>query len=559
MRDDIYIDYERAKELSLNNQYNEAIEIYRELLKKDPDNYLVKFYLGKQLVNKSENLTEAYNLFLDVSKCSNQKFRNFATFELGKLEYKKHHYKKAKDYFFSLLDTESKVHALLEIGKCEAKLGHLDEAEKYYHESLSISKQSKKPAIIGEQGRLEVKRRNFQEAEKYFKKLYSYGEKTSATADYELGKIAIEKGNYQEARNYLLPLLNKMNKYYVLMQLGKLEEKAGNKNKAKDYYKKLLYGNKKSIGIGLLELGMMEFNDENFEEAIEYFEKLKDVDYVSRSHALLNLGRIKARQKRFLEAKNYYLELLTMDKKSQNYGYLELGRLEMHNGNIEEALDYYNNIDEKETEAYVELEYAKIDVFNEDYTAAKERYKKLLKLDNKTRALACHGLINVAIRENNYEDVLYYVNEELKTQVFPIEENQRIRDYAYYKLGLTEDAGYIGPYYFSLLNNHTKEAVINHMNERLDENGEDFGNTSFLDTVDFNELYDESYEKIQEKTSMKVILVDVYIVQLDQFIGYVGNKKTTAVKVATMPNSKDIIAIYPYPDDLCKIKKDIIK
>lgn len=560
MSDDIFNEFQKAKSLDKDRKYDEAITIYRQILKKDPSNHIVKFYLAKDLMHTPSFLDEAAILFKEVIESGVSKNENLAIFDLGRIEYKKHNYDIAKTYFERLLGKDGEIHSLLEIAKCEVKLRQFDRARNHFKELLLFDNQKKMPIIIAEYGRFEIEMQNYDEAEKLLKRLYTYNiDRYNITADFELGKIAIEKGNYAVARSLLVPLLDKMARSYVLGQLGRLEKLDGNIEKAKEYYKELLKEQPKSKSIGLLELGMIEYNNNNYEAATKYFEELKQIDYVSRSQALLNLGRIKTREGKYYEAKQDFLELTNMDKRSRNFAFFELGRLEIYNCNYEEALNYFNSIDDEESNKFVELEIARIDVFKEDYEIAKEKYEKLLKSDNRTKAFAYQGLINIALRELDYEAVLYYLNESYKTGVFEAAQNQRIRDFACFKLGLTDDPGMIGSYYFSLLKDYSKDKVIKHMLDKLDENDAHIGNASFNETTNYYDLYDIVLEKIKDKTPLKAMLIDVYIIPLEEDIGYVGEKKTTAVRVATFPASKDIVAIYPYPDDLCKIKKDIIK
>ena len=427
---------------------------------------------------------------------------------------------------------------------------------------LLLNDPKKTPAILAEYGRFEARIRNYDKAESLFNRLYGYNiDKYTTTADFEIAKIAVKKENYDKARKLLQPLFKESfaNYNHVVSLLGKMEAEEGNIDKAKDYYNLLLDKDDRAKSIGLLELGKIEYDRDNYNEATKYFEALKTIDDVSKSQALLNLGRIKTREGRYLEAREYFSQLTTFDKRSQSYAYLELGRIELYNENYEEALAYFDKVELKESEPFVALELAKIDVFKEDYETAKAKYKELLTLDQKTRAFACHGLINRALRESNYEEALYYLNMAMKTKVFTKVQHQRIMDFICFQLGLTDDMGFIGPYYFSLLKDYSKEKVIKHIFERLDENDECLGDAKFFETTNYYDLYDIAEEQIKDRIPIKAMLADVYIVPLEEEIGYVGDKKTTAIRVATFPASKKIVAIYPYPDDLCKIKKDIIK
>ena len=562
MRDEIFYEYEKAKALDTREKYNEAIAIYRKILEKDPDNNIVKFSLAKDLKYMSDFSKEAEVLFKEIANCDTAKNQKLAVFELGRIAYRRRNYEKAKMYYNSLLGTESEIHALLELAKCDGKLRNIDEARKRFEELLLMNNHKKTPSILTEYGRFEARIRNYDKAESLFNRLYGYNiDKYNKTADFEIAKIAVKRKNYDKAKKILLPLFKEGNYNYnhVASLLGKIEAEEGNIDKAKDYYKLLLDKDGRAKSIGLLELGKIEYDRDNYNEATKYFEALKTIDDVSKSQALLNLGRIKTREGRYLEAREYFSQLTTFDKRSQSYAYLELGRIELYNENYEEALAYFDKVELEESEPFVALELAKIDVFKEDYETAKAKYRELLTLDQKTRAFACHGLINIALREPNYEEALYYLNEAVKTNVFSKVQHQRIKDFICFQLGLTDEPGFIGPYYYSLLKDYSKEKVIKHITDKLDENDDILGNASFLDSIDYSGLYDIAEEQIKDRIPLKAMLADVYIIPLEEEIGFIGDKKTTAIRVATFPASKKIVAIYPYPDDLCKIKKDIIK
>ena len=96
--------------------------------------------------------------------------------------------------------------------------------------------------------------------------------------------LAYNKDNYKEAKEYFEELLATKSRSYALFELGKLEAKEKNNEKAKYYFNKLLkeqednsamQESEKEEDIRIIhELGKLETKEGNYDEARKQFQKM---------------------------------------------------------------------------------------------------------------------------------------------------------------------------------------------------------------------------------------------------------------------------------------------
>lgn len=134
MKDSSYAIFTDAKELIKQKKYNEAYDILMKLQKKEPNDIIIKFEIGKLLVKK-EKFDEAKECFESLLNTRN---KTYAMLELGRLEAQLSNYNEAIEYFSNLLDTKAKYHAMLELGKVYIHLGDYDKAKEYFKSILEI-------------------------------------------------------------------------------------------------------------------------------------------------------------------------------------------------------------------------------------------------------------------------------------------------------------------------------------------------------------------------------------------------------------------------------------
>ena len=162
--------------------------------------------------------------------------------------------------------------------------------------------------------------------------------------------LAYNKDNYKEAKEYFEELLSTKSRSYALFELGKLEAKEKNNEKAKYYFNKLL-------------------KEQENNSAMQESEKEEDIRIIHE------LGKLEAKEGNYDEARNLFQKIL--DKKYDAYAMLELGKIEVCEGDHEEARSIFNWILELEDNAHALTELMFLDINEGNYRAAYNKFKKI--------------------------------------------------------------------------------------------------------------------------------------------------------------------------------------
>ena len=173
MFDSNYVLFEKAKNLSKRKDYVGAIIIFRNILKSEPNDRIVKFELARALAKTSEGKQEAKELLIQLLSTQN---RTYAMLELGKLEASEGNNAQARSYFEQLLSEQNRnrTYAMLELGKLEAREGNNAKARSYFEQLLFTSgKLSDRNYAMLELGKLEASEDNDDQARSYFEQLLS--------------------------------------------------------------------------------------------------------------------------------------------------------------------------------------------------------------------------------------------------------------------------------------------------------------------------------------------------------------------------------------------------
>lgn len=236
MKNENYELFLQAKSLIKNCNYKEALSVIEKLYELEPIDHVIKFELARLYIKDDSTLEKGKQMLIELLNTSS---KNYAKFELGKLEINSKNYECAKNYFIELMQTPSRKYATLELGRLEMLTGHPKKARHYFKQLLKT--QSKSYAML------------------------------------ELGKLEASQGNNELARMYLEELINtkSLNIEYAILELGKLEISEGNNEIGRKYFKDLL--KTKNIDYALLELLFLDIKEEKFTDAIYRLNKLEKV------------------------------------------------------------------------------------------------------------------------------------------------------------------------------------------------------------------------------------------------------------------------------------------
>lgn len=311
------------------------------------------------------------------------------------------------------------------------------------------------------------------------------------------------------------------NDYEIKFEYARLLINLGETNQGKKMLLELL--DTRNRNYALLELGKIAVREKDIITAKKCFNEILQYSYddKDRNYALLELGIIESKYGDKNKARKNFVEILKKadNRKDKNHALLELGRLEAELGNIEEAKTYFNQLIKKNKNSKNEIEkntawYAERLLITLLFKT--EEYKPLVELINKNDVkIKSYILIYVSKLINMYFNIPY---EEIE---YGYTINQ-ILDYDEY-------------------------VALDHI---LD--GHDLGSdgTIFNPNIDIYKLFNDIQKQLTPKNKInKLIFNDIYII----YYPNIGINNQNYLRVVTLPNTKNILTMYPISN-----KNDII-
>ena len=362
------------------------------------------------------------------------------------------------------------------------------------------------PLIKFEYAKLLIENNQIEEGKALYIELLD--SRNSDFAMFELGKLCIEENNYKEARKYLEPIANKGDFYSILL-LGKMDLNEGKIQEARKTFKYLADNNDIA---GKLELGRIELKLGNVEKAKSLF-----VSVVERNHDLkgmVELGRLYETLKDYDQARQIFESLLKTNKKYT--AIIELGKLEYSSGNTYKAKEYLLSLLDSPVEKY--------------------SYRLLTIMEIKqSNYIEAFMLIKEAI-EKGYDinpDILIFISKKLNVLLNI--------DYQSYKYSYT--MGQEVEYDDFLAMDHITERHIKQ-------------NRDFKDDIDVFQLFNDLKNDLNKEYKIsKLNFNDIYVIPYKG----IGSYGRNYLKVITLPNSNEIITMYPVYSKYENIDEDIDK
>lgn len=330
--------------------------------------------------------------------------------------------------------------------------------------------------------------------------------------------------------------------------------KARNKktiDEAKEIFLKLLNNNNQYVSNALFELGRIEVIYRNYDRARSYFNKL--IKRENDCLAYIELAKLETK----IGNHNRAIELLqTVDKnlnKESKYHYivlLELAKASRRNEDIDKAKEYLKIIEEANdntiTNEWIMLEYSKIEELNNNVVNAVSILNKLL--NTMINEIALSQLVKIYIKYEQYELAYKYNNELIKIKNPRSHFNpKQIDTFLKYKLGI-ENNEVENTYFTKQLYSYNKYEVINHISQHLDENDEKIMHSIYCEDINIEELYEHASKQIQNLEPIGECINDKYIVRCNKIVGLsIDKQPTDTIKVIVIPNTKNIITMYPIP------------
>ena len=532
MKNDNYQLLNKAKKLYAEHKTDEAIQMLRAIETFEPNDPIIQIELAKILLKNKQTKDEGVKVLEGLV----EKHNDHAALMLGRLALKENRLDDAKEFFKKLVDGPKKTRAIYELGRVQLKKGNLKKAKEYF---LYVKENEPKDLFtLFELGKIAFNDGELLKAKEYFKTILS--KKYDIYALFELGKVEYALGEYDDAIKHFEEILQyNIDDYYALLELGKAEVKKGNLEKAKNTYHEILRIKKGKDVLALYELGRVEFKSGNHRIALEFFErvlKLKPNDIPAQ----FEIGKIYYACGNNKRAMEIYDDLIV--KYDYYSAKIEKGRVLAFEGNLEEAENLFRNMMTEENKADVLLELGRLAVISQNNAEARKYFSSLQ--NTEAYDYATFELILLLIKEGDF----FEANELFKSLPERFMASAKYNDteaylnYLYYKnfepLTCTR-------YFDEQLYHYSKSTLLNHiLRHQYCEDDRRIYNI-FNDNVDINELIDFAENEIKDMNPSQSYLIDKYLIHLDKTIAFVDGCATNSVAVNVLPNSKQILSIYP--------------
>lgn len=429
----------------------------------------------------------------------------------------------------------------------------------------------------------------YEEAFSAFESAYNRHENNQYSALYEMGLIKIIQKDIDHAKYYFSKVVKESTteqKNYALIELAKLERDTGNLEEAETYLLQAVEEpDYKTREHALLELAGVKILKNELNEADIILGKTRDNnDQEFKSKKLSLQGKI-AYLKGDFDLAVYYLEEALGNKQNKFYwGVLfEIAKAYVKQGRVEEAYNYAQQL-ESNKDFYndgMDLLFAEIYYAQEKYQQSKMHYKKML---DENRSYSQENILyklgTIEEIERNYEEAKKYyrksINKDpklLKSYVRLIRLSIKDGDFEtcrtmlemvdYLKLdnninnrALKEIRTYLEltknkklqikdtmPYKRRQIIEYSEEQAIKHINARH----KDGDGSQFSEHIDITALFYGIKEKLTEDRLSLSRLMDYYLIDFPN-IGVADGKITNVLEVVCLPNTKNIITMFPHGD-----------
>ena len=225
----------------------------------------------------------------------------------------------------------------------------------------------------------------------------------------ELGKMAVTDKDYDLARTYFTELLStKSSREYALNELGSLEKKCRNWDKALEYYEELEKTDSIMSVRATEEIRKLKVIKERVEKINELLIELeKEIDIEKINQLILDISEL------YILIRDYDSARIYLDKLKGTSKELEAkfcyGKLEIYAGNTKKAKEYLTSLFGTELEAKAKHRLGKTAFEDDKIIEAKKYYLDIV--DSEYGEDAKFELGRIAIKEKNKKLAKEYFNE----------------------------------------------------------------------------------------------------------------------------------------------------
>jgi len=215
-----------------NNMFDEELDnSINFYLRNEPDNYLFKFIIAKELLDKKSHLAFSYGLLQEVfnNKEADTDLRNQAKFTMANSLFQTKNYQEAYDLYIELLNTSYRNLSLVGIGRILFTLGYTKESIKAYEK---LDSEEKKIRYACELGRSQLGDAKYMAANNNFCRYMERYYRKKDEPYMQMMYLCIKNRDYERAykffkklsRNFVKNDHELLNVYYYLQHFVEVED-----------------------------------------------------------------------------------------------------------------------------------------------------------------------------------------------------------------------------------------------------------------------------------------------------------------------------------------------
>ena len=455
-------------------------------------------------------------------------FDMFGVFLYGKLQLKYNELKTAKEAFQKVASSESnnKYSAMAELGNIAVLENDFDTARKYYKKAITESPNFETFTILA-WSRLERRTKNLDRALEVLNIKPIDNERIVL----ERVKCLYLQDKLEQARNLLNTIsTNTRDNFFnrsVYLEYARLEKIEGTYEEAMKYVHKAKQGEKDFVYVqALYEETKLNIKYGYFDKALESLQEMMTMHHPYEDEVYLMRGIIYQGKKQIQKATaDYQIAVSSTDLNTKGTASFHLGTILFAKGEFAEAEKLFIDSLEVHGEFFVSGYFKLIALY-----IKQERYDE------------AQILLNELVEQfpETKEDISYV----LATRVLQSKRGEKID---------TEPIAYVE----KQITNYNKESAFIHIRSRHKDAYD--GKTRFNSDINIGELYDFAISQMTEENMLYEDVMDVYSIHYP----YVGEtddgQPINHLRIVAVPNTKNIITMYPSEDYFLPRKSDYKK
>mgnify|MGYP000843837056 FL=1 len=428
--------------------------------------------------------------------------------------------------------------------------GKYEEAVNIYQEIL-INAKSKK--AIGNSyvglAKMEMINKNYDEAKKYASMAIENDFEFSG--NFLLHRIYVSNNEPYKALEVLNFKDEEINKRYndlIRINRARVYIDVGNIDAAKKELKQINPSFNEYKKQKYYCLARIEMANSNYDKANDYIDSALNLDNRKNKlylQLLFTKANILTKLNRGYEALTICKDIIKLSDGTKQRTYITMGDIYKSQKDEKMAYSYYSKVDDPSVIPYANLKLGALYIQKFDYEKAYEYLSKIdITQDEKIKNEVYYYLSLIEFKLGYYDKSIKLIDKVNKDfmDVREINSLNRMKVYSMVKEGIPFHRDNY-TYTEKQILNYDEELAINHIfNKHVDN---DFS-SRFSETIDVRELFNNIGDKLDQKYKYGSYDMDLYIIPYPR-IGYspVHNKMINELEVITLPDSKQILSMFP--------------